>query len=74
VPADAQPEGAVKEACPWRKMRRYSLVERFRNTLGERMSDVRTTDRLIDSPCASGRQEGSLNQEVQRVYRMLKRV
>jgi molecular chaperone HtpG len=72
VPADAQPEGAVKEE-PLAEDALNSLVERFRNTLGERISDVRTTDRLIDSPARLVDKEGSLNQEVQRVYRMLNR-
>jgi molecular chaperone HtpG len=49
------------------------LVERFKNTLGERVADVRATDRLIDSPARLVDKEGSMNQEVQRVYRMLNR-
>jgi HSP90 family molecular chaperone len=49
------------------------LVERFKSALGERVSDVRATDRLIDSPARLVDKEGSMNQEVQRVYRMLNR-
>jgi len=48
------------------------LVQRFKDALGERVSDVRSTDRLIDSPARLVDQEGSLNQEVQRVYRLLR--
>jgi molecular chaperone HtpG len=47
------------------------LVQRFKDALGERVSDVRSTDRLIDSPARLVDKEGSLNQEVQRVYRLL---
>lgn len=49
------------------------LVQRFKDVLGERVSDVRATDRLIDSPARLVDKEGSLNQEVQRVYRMLQK-
>lgn len=49
-----------------------SLVQRFKDALGERVSDVRSTDRLIDSPARLVDKEGSLNQEVQRVYRLLR--
>jgi molecular chaperone HtpG len=49
------------------------IVQRFKDTLGERISDVRTTDRLIDSPARLVDVEGSLNQEVQRVYKLLQR-
>lgn len=50
-----------------------TLVERFKSVLGERVSDVRITDRLIDSPARLVDKEGSLNQEVQRVYRLLQK-
>ncbi len=50
-----------------------TLVERFKTVLGERVIDVRTTDRLINSPARLVDKEGSPNQEVQRVYRMLQR-
>jgi molecular chaperone HtpG len=48
------------------------LLERFRQRLGEQISDVRLTDRLLDSPARLVDKEGSMQQEVQRVYRMLK--
>ena len=48
------------------------LVQRFKDTLGERVSDVRATDRLIDSPARLVDVEGAMNQEVQRVYRMMR--
>lgn len=49
------------------------LIERFKQQLGERISDVRMTDRLSDSPARLIDPEGAMNQEMQRVYRMLNR-
>jgi molecular chaperone HtpG len=49
------------------------LIERFKNILGERISDVRITTRLVDSPARLVDPEGAMNQEMQRVYRMLNR-
>lgn len=49
-----------------------ALVTRFKYVLGERVSDVRVTDRLTDSPVRLVDPEGAPGQEVQRVYRMLK--
>jgi molecular chaperone HtpG len=49
-----------------------SLIERFKSQLGEKVSDVRMTDRLSDSPARLVDAEGALNQEMQRVYRLLK--
>jgi len=49
------------------------LVERFKAQLGERVTDVRTTERLSDSPARLVDPEGVLNQEMQRVYRLLNR-
>jgi len=47
------------------------LVERFKRQLGERVEDVRTTERLSSSPARLVDPEGALNQEMQRVYRLL---
>jgi molecular chaperone HtpG len=47
------------------------LVERFKRQLGERVQDVRTTERLSSSPARLVDPEGALNQEMQRVYRLL---
>jgi molecular chaperone HtpG len=48
-----------------------SLVNRFKAQLGERVTDVRMTARLTDSPARLADPEGALNQEMQRVYRLL---
>ncbi|MEW6405395.1 MAG: molecular chaperone HtpG, partial [Chloroflexota bacterium] len=47
------------------------LVERFKWHLGERVTDVRATDRLTDSVARLVDPEGSLGQEMQRVYRLV---
>jgi molecular chaperone HtpG len=49
------------------------LLERFKGQLGEHVSDVRTTERLSSSPARLVDPEGAMNQELQRVYRMLNR-
>lgn len=48
-----------------------SLIERVRAVLGERVSEVRTTSRLVDSPARLVDQEGAPDQSVQRVYQMM---
>jgi molecular chaperone HtpG len=49
------------------------LVERFKSQLSERVTDVRTTNRLVESPARLVDPEGTLNPEMQRVYKMLNR-
>jgi molecular chaperone HtpG len=50
-----------------------SVILRFKECLGDRVSDVRFTDRLSESPARLVDPEGAPNQEMQRVYRMLKK-
>jgi len=50
-----------------------SVIDRFKSRLGERVSDVRITDRLSESPARLVDPQGALDQEMQRVYRMLNR-
>jgi molecular chaperone HtpG len=49
------------------------LVERFKTQLGDRVTDVRTTNRLVESPARLIDPEGTMNPEMQRVYKMLNR-
>ncbi len=49
------------------------LLATFRDVLGDRVSDVRTTDRLTNSVARLVDAKGALGQEVQRVYRMMDR-
>jgi molecular chaperone HtpG len=50
-----------------------SLTARFKAVLGERVSDVRATDRLSGSVARLVDQEGAMGQEMQRVYRLMER-
>jgi len=63
--AEAEPALAEAESA--------SLIERFKTQLGERISDVRITERLSDSPARLVDPQGAPNQELQRVYRYLNR-
>ena len=47
------------------------LVSRFKAVLGDRVSEVRTTTRLSDSPARLVDPEGAPDQSVQRVYQMM---
>jgi molecular chaperone HtpG len=47
------------------------LLERFKQTLGDRVADVRSTDRLSTSVARLVEPEGSMNPEMQRVYKYL---
>ncbi|MGE5221464.1 MAG: molecular chaperone HtpG [Omnitrophica WOR_2 bacterium] len=47
------------------------LVSRFKAQLGDRVVDVRLTDRLSDSPARLVDPQGVPNQELQRVYRLI---
>jgi molecular chaperone HtpG len=48
-----------------------ALPARFKAQLGERVSDVRLTERLSESPARLVDPAGAPNQEMQRIYRML---
>ena len=71
------PEGEGSEAevdtAPLSEEQNAALLERFKAQLGEKVTEVRMTDRLFDSPARLVDPEGSLNQEMQRVYRLLNR-
>jgi HSP90 family molecular chaperone len=47
------------------------LVVRFKQVLGERVTDVRTSDRLSQSVARLADPDGTLNPELQRVYKYL---
>jgi molecular chaperone HtpG len=50
-----------------------SLIERFKKHLGDKVTDVRATDRLSGSIARLVDPEGALNQEMQRVYKLMER-
>lgn len=70
LPAGQEPTDETHESVPTEKW--AQLVDRFKEQLGERVSNVRMTDRLSDSPSRLVDPEGSPTQEMQRVYRLLK--
>ncbi len=49
------------------------LVSRFKEVLGEKVSEVRTTQKLYDSPARLVDPEGAPDQSMQRVYQMMDR-
>ena len=63
---ESRPEALSDEAFA-------DLAGRFKAQLGDRVADVRATDRLSDSIARLVDPEGALGQEVQRVYRYLER-
>ena len=48
-----------------------ALTKRFKDLLGDQVSEVRITDRLVDSPARLVDPEGAMDQSVQRVYQMM---
>ncbi|MBC8505058.1 MAG: molecular chaperone HtpG [Anaerolineales bacterium] len=70
--AEQTPEDEpVPEALPKKDFEK--IVERFKWHLGERVTDVRATERLSDSVARLVDPEGSMGQEMQRVYRLVDR-
>jgi len=49
----------------------HSLIERFKQTLGERVTDVRTSNRLSQSIARLVDPDDAINPELQRVYKYL---
>lgn len=64
--SEAEPTAAL-DPNEW-----ITLIERFKTQLGDKVADVRMTDRLSGSPARLVDPEGGPNQEMQRVYRLLK--
>lgn len=50
---------------------RSQVLERIRSVLGDRVTDVRATDRLVESPARLVDADGAMKPEIQRVYRLL---
>ncbi len=50
-----------------------AFIERIKKKLGDKVSDVRLTKRLTDSPARLVDAPGAINQEMQRIYRLLER-
>ena len=69
-PLEAEPASEEKPTLDPNEW--ISLIQRFKSQLGDKVTDVRMTDRLSDSPARLVDPEGVPNQEMQRVYRLLK--
>ena len=69
-PMEKEPETETKPSLDPNQW--IALIDRFKSQLGEKITDVRMTDRLSDSPARLVDPEGAPNQEMQRVYRLLK--
>jgi molecular chaperone HtpG len=63
----------VDESDPLNNEQIDQILEKFRKILGDRVIEVRETDRLTNSVARLVDQKGSLGQEYQRVYRMMDR-
>ncbi|MFZ3080651.1 MAG: molecular chaperone HtpG [Bellilinea sp.] len=50
---------------------RSQVLERIRSILGDRVTDVRATNRLVESPARLVDAGGAMKPEIQRVYRLL---
>jgi HSP90 family molecular chaperone len=70
LPTEEKAE-ADKEQTKKQEKDKEQIIKLFKEKLGERVTDVRMTDRLTDSPARLVDPEGAMNQEMQRVYRML---
>jgi molecular chaperone HtpG len=69
----AEGEEGEEPSSPLPDEQVQSLVDTFKEILAEKISDVRTTDRLTNSVARLVDTKGSLGQEMQRVYRMMDR-
>jgi molecular chaperone HtpG len=63
----------IADQTPLDDERLAHLIKRFQTILGERIVEVRVTDRLTNSVARLVDAKGSLGQELQRVYRMMDR-
>ena len=70
-PAEKPAEDEEKKAETLTPESVQSILDRFKTQLGDRLSDVKSTDRLVTSPARLVDPQGTLNPELQRVYRLL---
>lgn len=70
---DQEDEEAGDQEPDLEEEKLVSLLDSFKSTLGERVADVRTTDRLNASVARLVDPEGAMGQEMQRVYKMMDR-
>ena len=68
---EEEEEEGTQEKLPEKEIKK--VVKRFKKQLGDRVTDVRTTDRLRNSVARLVDPDGAMGQEMQRVYRMVDR-
>jgi molecular chaperone HtpG len=71
LPKSDETEAEEKEVEKLDEKDLSTLIQQIKTTLGDRVTDVRSTDRLSDSPARLVDPEGSPDQSIQRVYRLL---
>lgn len=71
APAPAGEKDTEESQKPIDTDRENQILEHFRSVLGDRVSAVRATDRLVESPARLVDADGALKPEIQRVYRLL---
>jgi molecular chaperone HtpG len=73
LPQEKTPE-AEEDPSPSLPEKEFKkLVKRFKDQLGDRVTDVRSTDRLRNSVARLVDPDGTMGQEMQRVYRLVDR-
>lgn len=70
-PQEADPETTTQPAEPLPQASVETLIAAIKNRLGDKIAGVRVTSVLVESPARLVDPQGSLNQEYQRVYRLL---
>ena len=71
LPEVSEPKETDKEIEEIPSSELKKLIKRFKKQLGDRVTEVRTTDRLHDSIARLVDPEGVIGQEMQRVYRLV---
>lgn len=67
-----QPNDLTEEESEVDAIETQTLIGRFKAVLGDKVSDIRITDRLTRSPARLVNAEGAMTPEMQRVYELLK--
>ena len=71
LPVETAEDEAAEEKPVVDQEKIADMIVRFKAVLGDRVTGVRTTERLSDSPARLVDPEGAPEQSVQRVYRMM---
>lgn len=66
-----QEESEAESASPLPVTDMQKMIERIKKQLGDKVVEVRSTDRLVESPARLVDEEGKINPQLQRVYKLL---